>query len=352
MHDLWTPIAGRVRRLHREAQGERLPVAAHRGDRARGQARSRCRSAPRRCTSTPSTASPRTGATRRARAGPPRPQFDEKIAWLRQVLAWRDEVADAGEWLTESRQPRSTTRSTCSRRRARWSTCPRARRRSTSPTTAHRPRPPLPRREGGRADGAARPPRSRTASASRSLTAKQGGPSRDWLNPELRLPRQPARARQGAPVVQAPAARGDRGAGPRRRREGARRATARPSPTSRSSRPSSASASPTSCSPRWRATRSTCGSCRSPSARPGPRARGRGRGVGRRGAHARKPRQRLRRRHPHRRRGPADDPARALLQAGAARSDRRLRHARQGRHRSTARSARTSRGLAASSPSG
>ena len=60
--------AERVRRLHREAEGEQLPLAAHRGDRARKASRSRCRSARARCTSTPSSASPRTGATRKAAA--------------------------------------------------------------------------------------------------------------------------------------------------------------------------------------------------------------------------------------------------------------------------------------------
>ena len=65
------PVAadpGRVRRLHRAAQEQRLPLAAHRGDRPGRQARSRCRSAPSTCTTTPSSASPRTGATRKAAA--------------------------------------------------------------------------------------------------------------------------------------------------------------------------------------------------------------------------------------------------------------------------------------------
>ena len=57
-----------VRRLHRQAQEQPLPIAAHRGDRARKTRRSRCRSAPTRCTSTPSSAWRRTGATRKARA--------------------------------------------------------------------------------------------------------------------------------------------------------------------------------------------------------------------------------------------------------------------------------------------
>src|SRR6202158_6094462 len=34
-----------------------------------------------------------------ARGGHGDPGYDEKIAWLRQVLDWKDAVADAGEWL-------------------------------------------------------------------------------------------------------------------------------------------------------------------------------------------------------------------------------------------------------------
>ena len=54
-----------------------------------------------------------------------------------------------------------------------------------------------------------------------------------------------------------------------------------------------------------------------------------------RSRHAAQPRDGLGQRHPRRRRRPAADRARALLQAGAARSDRRLRHARQGHHDSS-----------------
>ena len=94
----------RVRRLHRPAQGQRLPVAAHRRAGRATAARSRCRSAPARCTSTPSTASPRTGPTRRpARrampaSAPPATSrtrvAEARKAVLRQLLAWeRDFVA-------------------------------------------------------------------------------------------------------------------------------------------------------------------------------------------------------------------------------------------------------------------
>ncbi|TMG88590.1 MAG: bifunctional (p)ppGpp synthetase/guanosine-3',5'-bis(diphosphate) 3'-pyrophosphohydrolase, partial [Betaproteobacteria bacterium] len=35
------------------------------------------------------------------RSGRGDPGYDEKIAWLRQVLDWKDAVADAGEWLQQ-----------------------------------------------------------------------------------------------------------------------------------------------------------------------------------------------------------------------------------------------------------
>ena len=62
--------AGPVQGLHRDAQVQPLPVVAHDGGRARRARRSSSRSARRRCTGAPSTASPRTGATRSSAARP------------------------------------------------------------------------------------------------------------------------------------------------------------------------------------------------------------------------------------------------------------------------------------------
>ena len=58
----------RVRRLHRDPQGQSVPVDSHRGNWPRRANRSRFRSARTRCTRTPSAASPRIGATRKAGA--------------------------------------------------------------------------------------------------------------------------------------------------------------------------------------------------------------------------------------------------------------------------------------------
>ncbi len=60
------------------------------------------------------------------------------------------------------------------------------------------------------------------------VTAKQGGPSRDWLNPGPGLRAQPPRAHQGAAVVQGAAARRDGRAGPRDWSSASSRGSGRP----------------------------------------------------------------------------------------------------------------------------
>ena len=74
--------------LHRDAQVEPLPVAAHHGDRARGPAAGDPDPHRARCTSMAESASPRTGSTRRAT---PRASRDrrEKLRWLRRLLEWQ-----------------------------------------------------------------------------------------------------------------------------------------------------------------------------------------------------------------------------------------------------------------------
>ena len=68
LHSRWNPVLGPLQGLRRDAEVQHVPVAPHDGDRA-GRARpSSCRSAPSRCTVAPSTASRRTGSTRRTAA--------------------------------------------------------------------------------------------------------------------------------------------------------------------------------------------------------------------------------------------------------------------------------------------
>ena len=67
----------------------------------------KCRSAPATCTRPRSTASPRTGATRKPRAATvPHPHAAAEIddmAWMRQLLDWQREAADPGEFLESLR---------------------------------------------------------------------------------------------------------------------------------------------------------------------------------------------------------------------------------------------------------
>ena len=63
--------AGPHQGLHRHAAAQRLPVAPHVGHHRARAWRSRCRSAPRRCTGRPRKASRRTGSTRKAASAPP-----------------------------------------------------------------------------------------------------------------------------------------------------------------------------------------------------------------------------------------------------------------------------------------
>ncbi len=121
-----------VQGLHRDAEVQHVPVAAHDGDRPRGQAGRAADPDLGACTSARSTASPRTGSTRRRWS----PAAPEPTTW-----------PGCGSWWTGSARPRTrpssstrcastwaAPRCTCSPRAARSSRCRRARRRSTSPT--------------------------------------------------------------------------------------------------------------------------------------------------------------------------------------------------------------------------
>ena len=78
--------AGPLQGLHRDAQGQHVPGAAHDGDRARGPAARDPDPHRRRCTTSPSTGSPPTSSTRRARTAAPGDPAKEKMTWLRQLL--------------------------------------------------------------------------------------------------------------------------------------------------------------------------------------------------------------------------------------------------------------------------
>ena len=122
--------AGTLQRLHRDAQAQHVPVAAHDGRRARAAIRSRSRSAPGRCTARASTASRRTGAIKKA-ARPISSRTSSpgcaRCSNGRTTCATR-----ASSWRTSS-SICSISKSSSSRRAATCSRCRPAGRRSTSP---------------------------------------------------------------------------------------------------------------------------------------------------------------------------------------------------------------------------
>ena len=170
--------AGPVQGLHRDAQVQPLPVVAHDGGRAAGQGGRGPDPHAARCTGGPSTASPRTGATRSSAARP------RTSSWLQRIVDWQQETTDPGEFMAEPEdRPRAGRglrlhaqgqgHHAADRRHA-------GRLRVRDP---HRGRPPLHRRAGQRPAGAARLRARRRATPCEIFTSKVegAGPSRDWL---------------------------------------------------------------------------------------------------------------------------------------------------------------------------
>jgi GTP pyrophosphokinase len=113
------------------------------------------------------------------------PRFDEKIAWLRQILGWKDALADGGELLTGFRSSLFTDSIYVLTPQGKVIDLPRGATPvdfaySVHTTLGHRCR-------GARVDGQMVPLNHELANGQRVeiVAAKQGGPSRDWLNPDL-----------------------------------------------------------------------------------------------------------------------------------------------------------------------
>ena len=124
------------------------------------------------------------GAGGRA-ASPADSGFDEKIAWLRQLLAWRDEVADSAEWVESFKHAALDDTVYVMTPQGRVLDLPAG---STPVDFAYALHTDIGHRcRGAKVDGHMVPLDTPLASGQRVeiVSAKVGGPSRDWLNAEL-----------------------------------------------------------------------------------------------------------------------------------------------------------------------
>jgi len=111
--------------------------------------------------------------------------FDHKIAWLRQVLAWRDEIVDASDWVGQSKQAALDEDVYVLTPLGRVIDLPQG---ATPVDFAYALHTDIGHRcRGAKVNGAIVPLdyRLKNAEAVEIITAKSGGPSRDWLNPAL-----------------------------------------------------------------------------------------------------------------------------------------------------------------------
>jgi GTP pyrophosphokinase len=111
--------------------------------------------------------------------------FDDKIAWLRQVLEWKDEVSDTGELAEQFKTELFADTVYVLTPQGRVVDLPHG---ATPIDFAYHVHTELGHRcRGAKVDGAIVPLNTplRNGQQVEVLTTKQGGPSRDWLNPEL-----------------------------------------------------------------------------------------------------------------------------------------------------------------------
>jgi GTP pyrophosphokinase len=131
--------------------------------------------------------------------GGKRDAFDGKIDWLRQVLAWRDEIVDAADWVEQSKRAALDETVYVLTPQGRVVDLPRG---ATPIDFAYAVHTDLGHRcRGAKVDGAMVPLDYRLQNGQRVevVAAKSGGPSRDWLNPQrgyLASPRARHKVRQ------------------------------------------------------------------------------------------------------------------------------------------------------------
>ena len=113
------------------------------------------------------------------------PAFEDRIAWLRQVLDWKDDVAGSSEWLAAFRTSLFTDTIYVLTPQGKVVDLPRG---ATPVDFAYAVHTSLGHRcRGARVDGAMVPLNTALKNGQRVeiIAAKVGGPSRDWVNPEL-----------------------------------------------------------------------------------------------------------------------------------------------------------------------
>src|SRR5689334_7729873 len=111
--------------------------------------------------------------------------FDDRIAWLRQILDWKDAVADSGDWLSAFKSSLFTDSIYVLTPQGKVVDLPKG---ATPIDFAYAVHTSLGHRcRGARVDGQMVPLDYVLSNGQQVeiIAAKQGGPSRDWLNPEL-----------------------------------------------------------------------------------------------------------------------------------------------------------------------
>ncbi|MGZ8358632.1 MAG: RelA/SpoT family protein, partial [Telluria sp.] len=113
------------------------------------------------------------------------PAFEDRIAWLRQVLDWKDAVADSSEWLAAFKSSLFTDTIYVLTPQGKVVDLPRG---ATPVDFAYAVHTSLGHHcRGARVNGAMVPLNTPLENGQQVeiVAAKQGGPSRDWLNPDL-----------------------------------------------------------------------------------------------------------------------------------------------------------------------
>ncbi|MDR2506866.1 MAG: bifunctional (p)ppGpp synthetase/guanosine-3',5'-bis(diphosphate) 3'-pyrophosphohydrolase [Candidatus Accumulibacter sp.] len=112
-------------------------------------------------------------------------EYDEKIAWLRQLLTWKDEVTDSSDWVRHYKEAALDETVYVMTPQGRVVDLPRG---ATPVDFAYRVHTDLGHRcRGAKVDGALVTLNTQLETGQRVeiIAAKEGGPSRDWLNPTL-----------------------------------------------------------------------------------------------------------------------------------------------------------------------